>query len=86
MQKIQREARLMFSLLDAFESDQPTVSAPVLSRWREAKNRINASGNYEAEAALFHEILTEFDSAGAFDGTWIKLRWQAAQSRIAEEE
>jgi hypothetical protein len=86
IQKIQQEARLMFSLLDAFECSRPAPTAVTRSLWREAKKRVDASGNYEMEATVFHEILTELDEAGALAGTWIEPRWRAAQQRIGADE
>jgi hypothetical protein len=86
VQKVQQEARLMFSLIDAFECGQPAPRPASLTRWREAKKRVDGSGDYEIEATVFHGILTDLDESGALSGTWIEARWRAAQSRIDAEE
>jgi hypothetical protein len=86
VQKVQQEARLMFSLIDAFDCGKPAPRPVSMALWQELRKRVDASGNYEEEAASFHEILTGLDESGALSGTWIEVRWRAAQSRMAQEE
>jgi hypothetical protein len=82
--QIRKEARLLYTLLDAVEDNGMLSAGPDETRWREAKRRIVLSGDYESEAELFYALLTEIDSAGVISDTWIQRRWLTIKGRIAD--
>ena len=76
------DARLLFTLLDAIESDGRMVGTPFLAPWSAVKARINSGGAYEAESENFYELLVAIDGAGLISGTWMENRWHTTVARI----
>ena len=80
--QIRHEARLLFTLLDARDSDGRMTGTPFHSPWRDLKSHLNSGASYEAEAEKFYELLDQIARSGATRGTWMEQRWLATESRI----
>ena len=76
------DARLLFTLLDAIDSDGIMAGTPFAARWSAVKARIDAGGAYEAESENFYELLVAIDGAGLIGGTWMENRWHTTVARI----
>jgi len=83
LKEICQEARLLFALLDAVDSEDLIAGMPCQTRWRALKARINSgASHYENEADESYELLVEIGSSGAISGTWIEKRWLTTSARI----
>jgi hypothetical protein len=79
---IRKEAPLLFSLLDAIDSEQLLQGTGYLARWMALRERINAGVENEAESEDLFELLQEVGSTNAIRGTWIEHRWLSAKKRV----
>jgi hypothetical protein len=77
-----RNGSLLYALLDAAESNGMLSSPSLGTRWREARERIALSRDFEGEEALFRALLAELESSGALTGTWIGQRWFSVKGRM----
>jgi len=80
---VRREGRLLYVLLDAADSNGMLNGTANKTRWDEAKLRVQWSGDFDTDAELYHEMLTELAASGRLAGTWIEDRWLAVNARIA---
>jgi len=80
--QVRHEGRLLYVLLDAAEANGTLRGTAVEARWREGKERVQDSGDFEGEAALYFELLSELAASGKLAGTWIEQRWLTIKTRI----
>ncbi len=81
-QDVRQEARLLFALLDAIDSECLISDSGVQSRWRALKARVNGGSSYEAEAEDSYELLVKIARTARIRGTWMETRWLATEGRI----
>lgn len=79
--RLREEARLMFVLADSL-FHRGALHGETEARWAELKRRIDATGEYEAEAGSLFELLKDCADAGVLTGTWIEARWNCLRARV----
>ncbi len=80
--QLKQEARLLFALLDAVDSERLIVGAQNQTRWTALKARINSGASYENEAHESYELLTALSDFGSIGGTWMESRWRTIDARM----
>ncbi len=78
------EAQLLYTLLDAADSEDRLSNLAAQEKWREIKTRCKDSSRereYAALASLFNEV----ERSDQLAGTWILFRWSSKIGARAED-
>lgn len=80
--QIRQEARLLFTLLDAIDSEGLLMADQNQTRWSALKARVNSGATCEEESDELYAVITELAHSGAIRGTWMERRWLTTEVRI----
>lgn len=80
--QLQREARLMFALIDGADECGLLRGHACEPAWERVYARLLGHGDYDKEARALYDLGCQLERSGALRHSWIEPRWREVERRM----